>query len=74
MSGQYSASVLDVSVNYMGENFSTEIDNVAWNGDNFTGTIDGINISGNDNNGQITGWGYYLGQKINATGVVTGWN
>ena len=74
MSGQYSASVLDVSGSYMGQNFSTEIDNVAWNGDNFTGTIDGINISGTDINGQITGSGSYLGQKINATGVVTGWN
>ena len=74
MSGQYSASVLDVSGSYMGQNFSTEIDNVAWNGDNFTGNIDGISISGVDNNGSITASGYYMGNKYTANGTVTNWN
>jgi hypothetical protein len=27
-----------------------------------------------DNNGNISGSGNYMGQQINANGVVTGWN
>jgi hypothetical protein len=74
MSSQYSATTLDVNVNYNGTIVPIEIDNVSWNGDNFTGTIDGISMSGVDNNGNISGYGNYMGQQINANGVVTGWN
>lgn len=74
MSSQYSASTLDVNVNYQGSIVPIEIDNIIWNGNNFNGTIDGISMSGVDNNGNITGSGNYMGQNINANGVVTGWN
>ena len=74
MSGQYSATTLDVNVNYQGSIIPIEIDNISWTGDNFTGTIDGVSINGVDNNGNISGYGNYMGQQINANGVVTGWN
>jgi hypothetical protein len=74
MSSQYSATTLDVNVNYNGTIVPIEIDNVSWNGDNFTGTIDGISMSGVDNNGNISGSVDYMRQQINANGVVTGWN
>jgi len=74
MAGQYSASTLDVNVNYSGEVFNAQINNIAWNGDNFTGNIDGISISGVDNNGSITASGYYMGNKYTANGTVTNWN
>jgi hypothetical protein len=74
MSGQYSATTLDVNVTYQGSTVPIEIDNIAWTGDNFTGTIDGVSINGVDNNGNISGSGNYMGQQINANGVVTCWN
>ena len=71
---QYTASTLDVSANYNGENIPCQITNIAWNGNNFNGSIDGISISGTDNNSNITATGYYLGNKITATGIVTGFS
>ncbi len=71
---EYSASTLDVTANYMGENIPCQITNVSWNGQKFTGSIDGVNISGSDNNGQINATGNYFGHVYYATGVVTGWN
>ena len=74
MSGQYSASTLDVNVTYQGETVPVEIDNIVWTGNNFTGTIDGVSMNGVDNNGTVNGYGNYMGQQISANGVVTGWN
>lgn len=71
---QYSASTLDVTANYMGEQIPCQINNVAWNGNNFSGSLDGISISGTDNNGQINASGTYFGHSYNASGTVTGWN
>ena len=71
---QYTASTLDVTATYMGEQLPCQIQNVAWNGDSFTGSLDGISISGTDNNGNITASGTYFGHKYIASGVVTGWN
>jgi len=71
---QYSASTLDVTANYNGENFPCEITNVSWNGTSFNGNIDGINVNGVDNNGNIIASGSYFGHKYTASGVVTGWN
>lgn len=74
MSGQYSASTLDVNVTYQGTTAPVEIDNIVWTGNNFTGTIDGVSMNGVDNNGNVTGYGNYMGQQISANGVVTSWN
>ena len=71
---QYTASTLDVSANYMGEQIPCQITNISWNGNNFNGSIYGININGSDNNGQIKATGNYNGHIYNASGVVTGWN
>ena len=48
MSSQYSATTLDVNVNYQGSIVPIEIDNIVWTGDNFTGTIDGVSMNGVD--------------------------
>jgi len=71
---QYSASTLDVTANYKGENIPCQITNLSWNGNNFNGSVDGINVSGSDNNGSVTATGNYFGNIYNATGTVTGWN
>ena len=71
---QYTASTLDVTANYMGEQLPCQIQNVAWNGNSFSGSIDGISISGTDDGGKINASGSYFGHKYTATGVVTGWN
>ena len=34
---QYSASTLNVTANYMGEQIPCQIQNISWNGNNFTG-------------------------------------
>lgn len=74
MSSQYSASTLDVTANYNGENIPCEITNISWNGNNFNGSVDGISVSGTDVNGSITATGHYFGNTITASGNVTGWN
>ena len=74
MSSQYSASNLDVTANYNGEQIPCEITNLSWNGHSFTGSLDGISISGTDNNGSVIATGHYFGQTDTATGKVTGWN
>jgi len=74
MSSQYSASTLDVTATYNGEQFPCEITNVAWNGHSFNGSLDGISISGTDNNGSIVATGHYFDHTYTASGIVTGWN
>jgi len=74
MSSQYSASTLDVTATYNGEQFPCEITNVAWNGHSFNGSLDGISISGTDDNGSIVATGHYFGHTYTAGGTVTGWN
>ena len=71
---QYTASTLDVTANYMGEQLPCQITGLAWNGNSFTGSLDGISVSGTDNGGNITASGTYFGHKYTASGVVTGWN
>lgn len=71
---QYSASTLDVDVNYDGEEVSCVINNVVWNGNNFTGTVDGISVSGTDYNGNITATGSYFGMSYTESGNVVNWS
>jgi len=71
---QYSASTLDVTANYNGEQLPCQITNVSWSGNSFTGSIDGVNVHGTDNNGSISATGTYWGHIYNATGTVTGWS
>ena len=42
---QYTASTLDITANYMGEQIPCQITNISWNGKNFNGSIYGINRS-----------------------------
>ena len=67
---EYSASTLNVSLNFMNEEYICEINNISWNGSNFSGQIDGININGTDINGNIIATGKYLGNSYTATGKV----
>lgn len=71
---QYSATTLDVTASFMGENIPVELTNVSWNGNSFNALLDGISVSGTDSNGNITATGYYCGNKYSASGSVTGWN
>jgi len=71
---QYSASTLNVTANYMGEQIPCQIQNISWNGNNFTGSLDGISIHGTDNNGSVSASGTYWGHNYNATGSVTSWS
>jgi len=71
---QYSASSLNVDVNYNGTNVPCEINNIVWNNNNFTGTVDSISVQGTDNNGFATASGSYFGMSYTESGTVTGWN
>jgi len=71
---EYSASTLNVSANYMGEQIPCEITNISWNGQNFNGQLDGINITGSVNGSQLKASGNYFGHNYSASGTVTGWN
>jgi len=71
---QYNATTLNVTANYMGEQFPCQITNISWNGQNFSGSLDGISVSGTDNNGNINASGNYFSHKYSASGTVTGWS
>lgn len=63
-------SILNVSLNYMNEEYICEINNIIWNEFNFSGKIDDIYINGTYINGNITVTGKYLENSYKATGKV----